>query len=53
MNHRRASTVTEVYAARSSGAAAAVTKKNAGNKAGVGILFLKNQQVFQGKGRLA
>jgi hypothetical protein len=34
-------------------AVAAVTKKNAGNKAGVGIWFPKNQQVFQGKHGLA
>jgi hypothetical protein len=33
--------------------AAAAAKKNAGNNAGVGILFLENQQVFQGKRRLA
>jgi hypothetical protein len=45
--------VTEVYAARSADAAAAVAKKNAGNKAGVGILCLKTQQVFQRKSRLA
>jgi hypothetical protein len=34
-------------------AVAAVTKKNAGDNAGVGIQFQKNQQVFQGKSHLA
>ena len=37
----------------STGAATAVAKKNAGHKAGVGIQFQKNQQVFQGKRHLS
>ena len=40
-------------AACSTGATTAVTKKNAGHKAGVGILFQKNQQVFQRKCHLS
>jgi hypothetical protein len=40
--------VTEVAFARSSSSAISAAKKNAGNNAGVGIQFLKNQQVFQG-----
>ena len=36
----------------SSRAATAAAKKNAGNNAGVGIHFQKNQQVFQEKRRL-
>jgi hypothetical protein len=50
--HRRASAMKEILAVRSTDAAAAVTKKNAGSKAGVGILIPGNHQVFQGKSRL-
>jgi len=52
-SHRRTSAVMEVQITRSKCAATAVAKKNAGNKAGVGMQFLKNQQVFQSKSRLS